>query len=521
MLIDRKLFFPDFARYRKEYMKKLSFMAPQTLKSRSFVEASIKEILEDEYPKAVEKALTQDILEDFLNYVISKAQIEKKFQKIEGKLHKKTKIKITLLENVLKELEEILENPQSYHDDLMSAIYMGLTYSDERNDLFGDFVKQSLSETKVDNEAEIIREKLRSIWSRNNKANMIEKQEIRKYYPIPIIDEIDENGERKILSIPGSCWKYHSVMISQENIGLFDIKTQSSSYQKYSFHKIYAIYEQLKEAKIENLLLMEYTIGMGYANQSYAHLRKIGKMEDLNKVCKIIDKGAEISTFFLRKKVMNVLWRYMDLYLLNEEDLNNAGIILQCVKELVDEIYYKSLELWWYAYYLKCVKADLNIWQLGLKAKCNDYFTDWEVYDDWIKYCGVHDWRNVHQLQDCFALVDDDNIFSLMLYRTYVDVEDILGAKRKIQIDIPSNSIGKVVLSRCGEELKKIVFPKESEKMTELYLAIRKNVYDELYKEESNKFYNHDIKVREKQKVVKKHHIYAIIIKNIIEIQLK
>ena len=82
MLIDRKLFFPDFAMYRKEYMKKLSFMAPQTLKSRSFVEASIKEILEDEYPKAVEKALTQDILEDFLNYVISKAQIEKKFQKI-------------------------------------------------------------------------------------------------------------------------------------------------------------------------------------------------------------------------------------------------------------------------------------------------------------------------------------------------------------------------------------------------------------------------------------------------------
>lgn len=454
--------------------------------------------------------------------MLSVERINYNFKKVKNDVKTDSKINEMLLNKCVDAIDEILSDGKNYHADLLSAIYMGLLYVDEANDFFNNNLNKSSKEYIKYDVNELIKEELRSVWSSRSNDNKIDKDVARKNYPIPIIDKVDENGERQIISLPGGCLDFHKTMISKENIGLFDNQTKGESYAKYSFPKAYAIYERLKTASVENMLLMEYALGMGYVNQAYIHVKEIQKYSDLLKVCEFIRKGVVITPFFIRKNVMEILWKYLEHDLLNVEEIRNVCVIIEAAQKIIDAVFNKTIELWWYAYYLKKVDVDIYVLQLYLKECWKCYFDNQCAFQDWIEYCGIYDWSKVKSVEDCFAkIIDGSESVNSWLYKCRFDIEDLCGNKYSLLIENPINVIGQDIIEKCSERFKKTIVFNGEEDLRQMFYVIRAELFDTFRKEQENEFYKKDVKVREGMKSIKISHIYAILTQNVMECLLQ
>lgn len=206
------------------------------------------------------------------------------------------------LENMLMELRKILENESNYVADVSSMVTMAAAYG------FSERVSPT--------------DEMKTVWesdSNKNKENgtsngetyKIDKAVVRKYYPIEgVIFSKNEDAEVYLKDIHKAYMNFHTLMISKSKIGIFDIETPIQDYTRYSVMRSHKIYETLKDFSIENRVLMEYALGIGYANQAYFYMKEITTPELVKEYLCIVKKGAEIPAFFIRKKIMKIIWCY-------------------------------------------------------------------------------------------------------------------------------------------------------------------------------------------------------------------
>lgn len=494
-------------------------MKPSNVKYKGYVENSLKELIADEYRREVELSEINDKqLFDYLKCMMQQARINRKISELKQKLTYDSDIKKKVAEACLNDIELILNKPESYYEDLAGIIYMGLLYIDPKNDFFNDCigVSKKKRDEGVSKKKRDERERIQSVWCRNNKSNMTDKEEVRKNYPIPIKREEDAT----IISIPGGCSYYHSTMISLENLCLFDLNEKSDSYQKFSFHKMHGIYEELKDKPIENLLLMEYSLGIGFANYSYSYIRGLESYDELKMVRPIIREATSITQIFLRKEIMKVLWGYYGVSTCGEHDIKNMVLILNSVRELITDVFEKTLEVCWYSVVLKKVEYNLYDLKLSIESSWRKYFDENCIYQDWIDFLRVKDWRTIKDVEDCFFNSNHENTVMDFFCYDLFPIIDLVGKECAIKIDRATNEIGNMVLKSCQEKLRTIEIPDDEEKVYQLFYSIRKEMFEKIQSEEKKRFCVRDLKVRNNLKKVNVTHIYAVIMKDIISVLL-
>lgn len=339
-----------------------------------------------------------------------------------------------------------------------------------------------------------------------------------------MVSEADEKGV--ITSIPGGCFDYHKTMISKRNIGIFETTIQKGSFQRYSFMKNHEIYADLTNSPIENLLFMEYTLGIGYTNQIFSYLKSVKKYSEIQEFYPVIRAGAEISHFFLRKKIINVIWDYIKLDLFNNKYYHNAELLIHMVNKIVSTIINQVLEVWWYSYLEKGTNQELYILKLQVDGYWRDYFNEELAYQEWMKICKTQDWRGVEKVEDIFAWVDEMPYTEQDLYvksmehlSTTLTLEliDIDDDKRFLVIEKPIHKIGEIIIARTVERLRNIQFPETLEQLYFLFDYIKKEEFYKFKKEEKEKYSDVNLIISPEMKKVKENHIYALINHQVID----
>lgn len=436
------------------------------------------------------------------------------------------------LDKMLKDLERIIMDPISYFEDIMSAVYIGLLYSDPKQDSFAN--RLGFRENRPKEESELLYRfekdkcEIASVWSSKSNDEKINKKSVKENYPVPIYENDEENSIR---SLPGGCFRYHHTLISKDNISIFDIKTEMKSFKRYSFVKMYRIYDELKDTLVENLLLMEYSLGVGYASQIFHYTKEMEKTKELEQLNKLVELGAQIVPFFIRKKVMSVLWEYLHVKGFDKNCVDNyVLVILTAVKDMVMKVYMSSLELCWKICFRHKNEKLMYYIERILLHSWLDYYNANEVYKEMISECEVHDWRGINKVEDCFAFVRGypEHIMSkgiikieseVVLDMCKVSLQDYFGNYKIIYVERPINELGMELLRLTMEKINREKLPDNDMEIYRKYYSVRNNIYKELLKKEKLMLKGKDIKMPSTN--LKPQHVYALLQKEIISTLLR
>lgn len=277
------------------------------------------------------------------------------------------------IDRVIKKVSKIVLEPKNYLADLYSALYIGILFNMQGEDSFAcidnepkrkDEDEEQYQLRKNENNMKISqKDEMNSVWTTSD--DKINRNIVREKYPVPIKMAVSEADEKDtIVSIPGGCFDYHKTMISRRNIGIFETTKEKGSFQRYSFMKNHEIYTDLSGSSIENLLFMEYTLGIGYTNQIFGYLKNLKTYSEIQAFSSLILAGAEINHFFLRKMIINVIWDYIKVDLFNDRYHHNAEILINVVNKIIATIMKQVLEVWWYSYLEKGTTKELHMLKL-------------------------------------------------------------------------------------------------------------------------------------------------------------
>lgn len=390
-------------------MKKYMYMSPDNKISLSKVKERIKAEYDIEMSDALLKA-DNSVFKSHIEKIISNRTCKKQLLEIAESISTKNNKKEALL--LIEKLTKVLSDSLNYWEDITAACYIGILYSDKKMDSF-KIEQPSEHELHENKEAQLLIndykrkiEQINSVWIRKSNNGKINKYEARKNYPIPLIksdDAMVDEGVAIIKSLPGGCLEYHFTMISMQNIGIFDTQSSLTSYRKYTFMKMYDIYRTLKDTAIENRLLMEFSLGIGYTNQIYHYLRMVTAYETIEKMEEIITIGANISPFFIRSKVIPLVWEYLKLKSYSDSAVQLAANILKIVQQYITEIFEKMMDLCWYEYFFyETAEIRYNM-SLLMDSSWAKYFKMEEAYDDWVDFCGINNWSQTESDEDLFC----------------------------------------------------------------------------------------------------------------------
>ena len=405
-------------------MQEYSFMGREVMEGRNIptfvkkkysIEISTMSLYEDNiiYQRAeqiLDKALNREYIDDL--YKIGDKECEKT---------KEIKYLRSLISNIIEKISKV----DFFISDLRADCFMGLLCSDEKYNVKTD-------------------DKMKMIWETKDAKGA------KKYYPCA------KYGDGGLLpqNIPGGCKAYHELMLSQANISIFDIdvikEKKSVDIRKYGFPKSYDNYEKLKNTPIENLLLLEKTLGIGYANQLFYYAKDFKTKKQLGKLKEVI-KSCVGMPMFARKYITNKIWTYLSVLEYSDLSIQYAEEAGYLFASLIDETYEAVLELYWYAYYFaywnNCLGDNIP---LKLENYMEQYFDEEAVYKSIIKNENIHDWRGIEEVRDCFYLGEDGysigkgNVLDDKIEYIPVMVDDNEGYCLVVQA--PLNELGKDIL---------------------------------------------------------------------------
>ena len=509
---------------RQKVMEKIDI--PTYVKRRYGIEINSKSLSEDMIYKQAQQELDKALNRKYID----------ELYKIGGNECEKTK-EIQYLSCLISNIIERISKVDFFILDLWADCLMGLLYSDEN--------------CKVEMD-----DKMTQTWNAENVEGA------KKYYPYAK----ENDNFLKTKKIPGGCKEYHKVMISSEYISIFDIDVskgnKNADVKKYGFPKSYDIYEKLQNAPIENLLLFEKTLGVGYVNQLFYYAKDFKTKSQLRRLEEVIKSCVGIP-MFARKYITSKIWTYLNV-------LEYSDLSIQCAEEagylfasLIDEAYEAVLGLYWYAYYFTYWNNCLgNNILLNLESYRKQYFDEEEVYNSVIKNENIHDWRGIEEVGDCFYLGEDGysigkiNVCDDKIEYIPVMVDDNEGYCLVVQA--PINELGKDILEmtvwRLNEEIqfcdeiqdkmrsniylnKEIThykapkeenivghdlqemykrFDENNKELLDLFYKIRKDLFEKLKAKEHGIWSGKNIKASTEK--VKPLHIYALMHANIVRL---
>ena len=394
-----------------------------------------------------------------------------------------------LTKKTVEEIINVVTDPQNYVPDLLCAIFMR----------FGDYAVPN-GYGQAEKEIQI---KVDSAWMRESNADendvcKVNKNSVNRCYPVQV-----ECYEGKVVKIGGTCMPFHYVMISPANIGMFDLDSEISSLKRYSYMRAYKIYEELKDTPLQNLLLAELSLGIGYTSFLYSRLRKIRDKEKLDKILEAIKPCSKMELFFIRKKILERLFDDLRIYTYEKNELDEICGVLNALLETVSaevcKIYDRVLNIWWATHLAFGKVKDFGYIHSCLISFWDGYYNDKIVYKDHVKHFGIYDWRNITCYQNCFNAIpdftlfndDSDKIKEGKIKKRIEGIEDIsypylnfmkvMHLKDKVLlVESFCNEIGYEIQERVVEELNLIELPESLSEIYFLYYEKIENVYNEL-----------------------------------------
>lgn len=513
------------------------FMKNEDKKSNTEFMKRAKEYYKRTYDINLERKLiflNDGVLKEKLEKIVKKNKdsFSKEWNSLKEEITSDNEKERELILNIFKYLENTIYESVNYVDDIISLIYMGLLHNDSKYDIFSENYIE-LEENKD------IKKELQSVWQRkaNKEGNVekINKESARAYYPTQIISkeivrDPVEGAKLEIESIPGGCLMFHKVAMSMNNIGLFDVETDNISIKRYSYGRMYTIYEELKNSPIENILLAEYSLGIGYTCQIYSNvLKDIKTREELEMITNLILCGAEIPYFFIRKNMVDVICALIKEDKLSIKLTTKVERIWEKANEIINKVMQDVLKIWWFPYYLFSTEKELISLREYLSEKWNYYYNDDVVYNDYREFFRVDDWRIMKNVEECFYKIEglkkdkiDEEKVKIPLwenYKLYADAfEDADGYRHILYYEGYINGYGKEVQKRTIERMSKEHFSQIEEK-NKRYYDIREEEFEKVRKEKMHEFINYDVKRNVAKMQVP--HKYALIHRKIVRIRLK
>lgn len=489
----------------EELMRRYDFLSKDINKNK-------KELME-----YVKKKYKLDLINDRLDIKYIEAYATKrlaayKWDKVLNQDDPKLKEDSTdfaLMKYTLGELKGLLGNPASYYSDIQCMMHFAAVY----------FASDPIN----------ITDRMKVVWDPANDGNKIDKEAANYYYPFS--QNID--GMQYSLNKAKGCQKFHELMISDSNLGIFDIKSEIKDYKRYSFFRSHKIYTDLKHTPIENLLLMEFSLGTGYVNKLYGWLRD-GKFisyvqqEDMEN---LFYDSCNISCFVLRSKIMECLWRYLD-HVKNKEDcVVKADYIILRVSDAIEEVYSDMLELSWIEFYINLSSDRAYMLELQVRHIWENYFSEEMPYHDALHSVDGEDWREIKRVEDCFAIIPGFPLSEKQLKGVipfidnrdymYCMAKDFYGNNQSFIVESYRNEIGLKITDMVRERIKSSTYPPEILERYKLYYKLRNECFRELKSKNEDNMCGKSLKITPHMKQLKKNHVYAILQRNIIEALLR
>lgn len=122
------------------------------------------------------------------------------------------------------------------------------------------------------------------IMSTLDRDNMRALSDAIKYFPFKVLE-----NERT-----SWCNKYQGVLFYKDNMGIFSIDEYSDDLSKYCYFKTEKIFEKLKNESIENLWILEMSLGIVLTNTIYMYLKEVKTLDELQEYKNIIRKLCQI-----------------------------------------------------------------------------------------------------------------------------------------------------------------------------------------------------------------------------------
>ncbi|MBE5879062.1 MAG: hypothetical protein E7288_03685 [Lachnospiraceae bacterium] len=307
------------------------------------------------------------------------------------------------LETAIKEVETIISDYVNFSDDLSADVLMGLLWADENYNIdFDKYVDIAVGERTR-------KEKLRWVWSQNDKG----AGGSRENYPYAdIVDYIKE-------PVPGGCVEYHQLMMTSDYVTIYDVPDNLAKNQNmymYTYQKADDIYQKLIDAPIENILLLERSLGIQTTNLWYICNKNVEDMTALKKIDEIIWQCNRIEPIFLRYRIIPIVSRYFSVAengVLNAYEI--AKELAHAVADFIIPIYEKVFKYVWSIYYLAYEVADekekhrlLNNLRMNVSGCWDAYYkaTDAELYSVFVKEYEQYDWRAEKTVEAYFEKMD-------------------------------------------------------------------------------------------------------------------
>lgn len=307
------------------------------------------------------------------------------------------------LETAIRDLEAMISNYKNFSDDLIADVLMGLLWADENNNI--DFDSNIKTEERE-------KEKgipLSSIWWQGHRGS----GDTRKNYPYA--DIVNYPNE----PVPGGCLEYHKLMMNSDNVVIYDVPDNPApgeDVQIYTYQKMDTIYQKLKDAPIENVLLLERSLGIGTSNIWYTCLKNVEDMYALEKFNKIIKLCCKIEPVFLRSQIIKIVSRYFAVV---EKKIKNSHKAVEnlvlAVADVILPLYEKIYGYVWSLYYLAYKAADkdgkqrlLDNLRIAVADCWRVYYThtDSEIHPIFVKEYDQYDWRAEKSIEEYFEKLD-------------------------------------------------------------------------------------------------------------------
>lgn len=430
-----------------------------------------------------------------INTVIKNSLHSKTISKAYENIQRKCSDDEKHLKLMIKNMQELIRQPEDYQADILADIYMGLLRAEKKYDIMPT-------------------DEMRDVWEQEACNSKIKMEEIKKRYPCVVCED------SYIKRIRGGCQEYHKLIMSQSNIGIFNFNDEVESIQRYAFPKTYDIYAALKDSPVENLILFEKTMGMGYANQIFHYTKMIKGIKTLEALQGIIRIGAEFSPFFLRKKLVDIIWPYLEQCNFDETCIEKLEDILDDMIPIFQSIYEDVLEFHWHIFYPNYMEDDRDGFLYNLKSltkqQWESYFNEEEVYESYIKEENLHDWRNIKRLEDCFYVVEPSALYQRVLHEDKFMIRTIDGRYIEIIGGMPKNDIGEIVKRKAISKMEReLELPTDIAELAEIYYKEREYFFEMLKHDEQEQWGKQDPKASAKK--LKPIHIYAMVHKAIVE----
>ena len=401
----------------------------------------------------------------------------------EGKDTKRIRLK-----TVINELETLVADYCNYEDDLAADSLMGLLWTDDNYEVRFEQEVQNLEDKNV-----LFRtRKLEYLWEKCKDHVVAQKN-----YPYASMRKYPQEH------IPGGCVEFHKVMMNPEHIITFDFpkKVQSSTnVGKYTFPKMDAIYQKLQDSSIENILLLERTVGTGTANLFYSKFKDIKQTDDLEKIAVFIEKCMDIEPIFIRKAVINILGDYlMDAKGIVDELIPIVEDLLDVTIFVIGKLYNAMFEYIWGLYYLAYRDSDNenNDILLLLRGRAYQgwfrYYEDWNIYQEFLEEYKMYDWRAKKRVEEFFAEIKEEDAGRLTFIEklSAVNIKCANGKVASFYARKPIKRMGEKIRDRAEKELaQELAAPLPIEDMRKLLYEKEEAVFKDIWDAEKERFNN-------------------------------